>query len=188
MSDVLTTQQVLQLLASMIGGGLAGSGLTAYINAQNAKSISRAKESGTIAALTGELRRAALMCKHNAKLHSDIVAPFIHFPTTAAVNATFEERHSYPRLAHLQQELEWYTLAIIQMNELIDLYRLLLPSVIRQGPATTDTEERRDRVRNDIVSKCNGSGKLEGVGPDDTIVLPTFIEHLLRQVLNLGAA
>ncbi len=44
MNDVLTIQQVLQLLVSMIGGGLAGSGLTAYLNARNAKRISRAKE------------------------------------------------------------------------------------------------------------------------------------------------
>ncbi len=186
MSDGITSQQILQLLASMLGGGLAGSGLTAFLNWRNSRRTAIAKENGAIAALAGEIRRSTLLCQHNAKLRALSTAPFIHFPIIAAVNVAFQERHSYPRLSTLQHELELYVLGITHVNEMIDLYHSMVPAV--DAPGHHHLREDRDDLRNQIASICDGTLKLNEIAPESPLVLPTFIEHLSQSVENLRRA
>lgn len=178
----ITPQQVIQWLVPLVGGGLAGSALAILFNLWNAKQIATAKERGMIAALAAELRRSSLLCSHNAKLQAYSIAPFIHFPTIAARNAAFEERHSYPRLASIIQDLEYYTLGVMQVNEMIDQYRLLIPSY---DTARHQPTKDRDDLRNQIAAICKGDFKLEGIGPENFLVLPRFIEVVAKKVESL---
>jgi hypothetical protein len=178
----ITPQQVTQLLISFVGGGLAGSVLTILFNFWNAKRIATAKEKGMIETIAAELRASNLLCAHNAKLQAYSIAPFIHFPTIAACNVAFEERHSYPRLASIIQDIEYYTLGVMQVNEMIDQYRLLIYSY---DTSLQQHGKDRDDLRNQIAAICKGDSKLEGTGPENFLILPTFIEVLAKRVESL---
>jgi len=180
MSDAITPQQILQLVISAIGGGLAGSILTAILNNRNQRRAADSKERATISSLTSELRRSNLVCQQNTKLRGEPVAAFIHFPTTVAINATFQERHSYPRLADLQVELEQYTLAVVQINGMIDLYQKMVTS-----SNTIYAPHDCNRLRDAIAAMCAGESHLEGVSSIDAFIFPEFIDHLLAKVRKL---
>ena len=145
-------------------------------NRWNSGQIAASRQNGALAALKGELRRNQLLCNYNKSLQGLSTAPFIHFPTVTAIHVTFEERHSYPKLAAVQDKLEHYVLGIIQVNELIDLYHSTMPAVGQSGYHQLKGD--RDGLKNKIAAICDGSQKLEGLTTDNAIALPALIEEL----------
>jgi len=174
----ITTSEIIQWLLSLLGGGLFGSIVSILFNVWNTNRNALRKEKGMIASLEAELRRSDLLCKHNAQLQGSKIAPFIHFPTIAAINVAFEERHSYPRTASIDKEIEYYTLAVMQINEMIDLYQSLIT-------AHEDPPIEQDNLRNSIASICQGNSKLLGIGHQGFLVLPQYISSLSPKVYEL---
>jgi hypothetical protein len=141
--------------------------------------MSRSKQTSLIEALHSELERGRLLCEYNAKLQADPIAVFIRFPTIAAVKATFEERQSFPKLTPLIKNPEYYTLAILQVNEMIDQYQLLMPEA---GAPGYHTGQARDNLRNQIAGICAGNLDLKGTGPENFIRLPTYINLISSKI------
>lgn len=104
--------------------------------------------------------------------------PLLSLLSRAAWFADVLAVRGYPLLADLLHELEWYTLGIIHVNEMIDIYRLLLPP----AGLSSDAQNRRDDLRNQIAGLCEGRLKLEGVGSENFIILPNFIEAISEKV------
>ena len=175
---------VIQTLASIIGGGLAGGALTIGYNWWTAKQKSAAQEKATIAALVSELKHIRRLCDFNARIKGPGIALFVRFPTTVSLKATFEERHLYPRLKQLHQDLESLVLGVIQVNQLIDLHKsvLVMPSI----PGGLDPRpELCSNTENQIRHLCSGQLKVENVGPENFIVLPTFTDVVLKRLEKL---
>ncbi|HLC03118.1 MAG TPA: hypothetical protein VJK02_08790 [Anaerolineales bacterium] len=182
MLDPITSSDVIAWLVAIIAGGLAGSALSIAFQKSTARRLMREKEASLISALRGELERGRLLCQYNAKLQSEQVATFISFPTIAAIRATFEERHSFPKLAPFIKNLEYYTLAILQLNQMIEHYTLLTTLGGAPGYHVSDP---RDDLRNQICSICDGTGDLKGTGPENFIRLPTYIELVSSKIAPL---
>ena len=163
--------QLLQLLAAVLGGGAAGSLLSIFYNVIRDRSKSKFQENSVISSLKGELRRNILLCKYNSRLDVHAYAPFVHFRTDVISRVAFEDNYKYKRLKDCLDELEWYSLSLVHVNELIDDYRLLIPLTEKQGP------NERDNLRNSITSICKGN-KIEGIGPEGFIILDAFMESL----------
>ena len=167
----MTEFQLLQLLAAVLGGGAVGSLLSIFYNFIRDRAQFKVAENGVISALKGELRRNILLCKYNAKLDVHAYAPFVHFRTDVISKVALEDNYKYKRLVGFLDKLEWYSLSLVHVNELIDVYRLLIPLTEKQGP------NERDNLRNSIASICKGN-KIEGIGPEGFIVLNSFIDSL----------
>jgi hypothetical protein len=174
---------VAQVLASIVGGGLAGGFLTIAYNWWTAQQKARAQEKATVASLVGELGHIRRLCDYNASLQASSIAPFVRFPTTVVLNATFEERHLYPRLSPLQQDLESLVLGVIQVNQWIDLRQSLL--LIPYVPGGKSGPGEADNLRNHFCELCAGKSKLEGVGSDNFIYVPAFTDALHRKIKEL---
>ena len=153
--------------------GAAGSLLSIFYNIIRVRTQSKVMENGVISALKGELRRNILLCKYNAKLDAHAYAPFVHFRTDVISKVAFEDNYKYKRLKDFRDKLEWYSLSLVHVNELIDDYRLLIPLTEKQGP------NERDNLRNSIASICKGN-KIEGIGPEGFIILDNFMESLSK--------
>lgn len=173
---------MIQPWVSLLVSAVTGAILTILYNWWNVRQAAKAKEKGAIAALAGELRRSNLLCDHNANLRQDSTAPLIRFPMTVALDVTFVERHSYPRLASLQKDMEAYTMGIIHINQLIDLHHMLWASPERPSGVSKGAEGRREELRFKIADLCSGKTRLEGVGTENFIFLPTFIDVLLKKI------
>lgn len=182
MSQPINAQDIIQWLVALVGGGLAGSALAILFNLWNASRMTRSKEVSLLEALHGELQRSRLLCDHNAKLQAHRTAVFIRFPAIGATKATFEERHSYPSLASVIKQLEYYTLAVLQVNEMIDQYRLL---IAEEGAPGYHIAADRDNLRNQIAGICAGSVDLKGTGPENFLRLPTFIDLVSSKVARI---
>jgi len=174
------------LLISAITGGLAGAALTILYNHAASRQAARAKESGAIASLAGELIRSRLLCEHNAKLRGNATAPFIRFPTAVSENVTFGERYAYPRVQRLQSKLEAYTLAAMHVNQLIDLHHQLWSSTEAPSSVTKGAPGRREELRFQIADICSGQITLDGVGPEGFVVLPTFIDVISKELEKIA--
>jgi len=170
------------LLVSIISGGLAGAALTILYNCAVARQSARAKESGAIASLAGELVRSRLLCEYNAKLRGNATTPFIRFPTAVSEKVTFGERHAYPRVKHLQSRLEAYTLALMHVNQLIDLHHRLWSSTEIPSGVTKGAAGRREELRFNIADICSGQIKLDGVGSEGFLILPKYIDVVSKEV------
>ena len=174
------------LLISVIFGGVAGATLTILYNRVAAKQAARGREGGAIASLAGELWRCRLLCDHNAKLRQNATAPFIRFPTTVSENVTFGERHAFPRMEHLQSRLEAFALAAIHVNQLIDLHHQLWSSTETPSSVSKGAPGRREELRFQIADICSGQIKLESVGPEGFVVLPTFVDAISKEVDDIA--
>ncbi len=175
---------IIQVLASIVGGGLAGGALTITYNWWSAKQKARAQEQATIASLAGELAHIRRLCDYNARLQGSSIAPFIQFPTTVLLKATFQERHLYPQLRPLQQDLETLVLGIISLNQLMNLRQILL--LIPYVPGGKSGPGEADNMRNYVCDLCAGKSQLVGVGPDNFIYLPEFTDSLLKKIEELA--
>lgn len=177
-------QSWIWMLGSFLTGSLAAALVTIGWNWWNAKQIAKAKEQAAIASLAGELRRSIALCEHNAKFKDHPAPPFIRFPTSVALRATFEERHSFPKLATLQDDLEHYTMALSQINQMIDLHDELLPLAAR-APSVDGVRLSCEALRRQIADICSGQEKLEGVGPENWLDIPTFTRVVLKEIEEL---
>lgn len=181
----MAENQVPQWIFSLIGGGLAGSTLTIIYNSINAKIKSKNRENALIAALIGELTRSKLPCEYNAKLKGVDLATFIHFPSIAAIKTTFEERDTCRKLVPLLVELEYYTLALLQLNEMIDQYRLLF-TVDFQGSTGGSIANYKKDLCIKIGAMCSGEKSVEGTGLGGSLSFPEHTENLLVKVKGLA--
>lgn len=164
-------------LAGLVSGGLMGALVNRVFIWRNAQQAEERKEKGIIASLVGELRHARALCDLNAGLPKRAPETFIRLPTAVALRATFEERHSYPRIAELHQDLEAYIMSASHVNQLMELHDLICSSgVWVKGRGEYDRSMER------ISSLCAGELKLEGFGPEKFIYLPKFIEHVLSKL------
>jgi hypothetical protein len=177
----MSENQVLQLGISLIGGGLAGSILTIIYNCINTKIKYTQRGKIIISALLGELNRSKLLCDYNAKQGNVSTATFIHYPSIAAIRATFEDRCAYKKLDPIIKNLEYYTLALLQLNELIDQYRLLF-TIESKGSTGGPIFIFKDELRNKIASICLGETKIEGTGVDGFLEFPETINILIAKL------
>jgi len=179
----------LQSWAWMIGSFLTGSLVAALVtigwNWWSAKRGAKAREKAVIASLAGELRRSKALCESNAKLRDHPAPPFIRFPTSVALRATFEERHHFPKLAGLQKDLEHYTMGVSHINQMIELHDRLWASTEQAGGVSPGAAGRREHLRRQIADLCAGELKLEGVGPENFIILPTYTQVILKKIQEL---
>ena len=152
------------LLVSALTGGLMAALVTILYNRHATGQASRAKEHGTVQALAGELRRARLLCDHNAALRPNDTAPFIRFPSLVSNEASFGQRHSYPSLSSLQPRIEEYALGAAHLNQLMDLHHC-------------SVEFARVRIRR----------HQRGYGSQGRAPFPS-LRHLLRQEAFGGAS
>lgn len=180
MGDGISFQLIIQSAISIIGGGLAGSILALLFNRNKENQSAKTREKVNIIALKCEINHNKILCQYNAKLINFGVSPFIHFPTILAIKTTFDERQNFPKLTNIQTKLEWYTLSIIQVNELIDLYQKLL-----QAPPIGLIEKSYSILQDKIINLCKGNAKLEGVGNEDSWFLPIIIDSILRDIDSL---
>src|SRR3989304_3357302 len=181
---MITTSDVVQWLLALIGGGLAGSALSILFQIWTSRRTSGNRQDALVETLSGELERGRLLCEYNAKLQSEAIAVFIAFPTIAAVTATFVERHAFPKLAPIIKTLEYYTLSILQINEMIAHYRLLTGQT---GSPGYHVEKHRDDLRNQICAICAGNLDLKGTGPENFIRLPAYISLVSSKIQALRA-
>ncbi len=179
---MITSSDVVQWLVAIIGGGLAGSALSILFQIWTARRTSGKRQNALVDTLSGELERGRLLCEYNAKLQSEPIAVFIQFPTTAAVAATFEERHAFPKLAPIIKTLEYYTLSVLQINEMIAHYRLL---TAQTGAPGYHVDKHRDDLRNLICGICAGNLDLKGTGPENFIRLPSYINLVSSKIQAL---
>jgi len=180
--ETISQGQVIQWLISMLGGGLAGASLSIAFGAWNSRRLAREHEAAIIDALIAEVRSTLLLCKHNSKLQHASLAPFITFTTVATVKAVFEERERYPRLAGIQTLLEDYTLALLRVNQLIELYRVISPLA---GTAVHQSAIERDNLRNSIAAICSGDGRIEGIGSEGFLIFPSYVEVIQTKIVAI---
>jgi len=151
----------------------------------NAQQAVKAKERALIASLAGELRRSVALCEYNAKFRDHPVPAFVRFPTGVALAATFEQRQSSAKLAPLHEDLEHYTMAVSQINQMIELHDRLWASTEQANSTSRGAAGRREHLRHQIADLCSGQEKLEGVGPENWIIVPTFIKVLHKRIKQL---
>lgn len=168
---------IISLLVSAMTGGLTGALANIGWNWWNTRQAARRKEMGTIASLTGELRHTLALCELNTKALEDAPSWFRRFPTAVASRATSEERHDYPRLAAVQDDLKAYTMGVIHMNQLMDLYDHLSSAADRYVRT-----EGAPPLQHDIGALCAGESRMEGIGSEGFVYLPTFTEQLLAEI------
>jgi hypothetical protein len=173
---------VLAYYLAKVYGDVAGTKLAIEFEKQQAAESQERIEKGALASLEGELRRSKALCVHNASLKTQSTAPFIHFPTTVAMRITFEERHKYPRLEGLLGDLEAYTMGLLHINQLMDLHDLLWISPVPATGVDEGAQSRRGKLQHQIANLCAGDEELKGIGPENFVVLPSFIDHLLKSV------
>jgi len=171
-------QQALQWLIPLFGGGLAGACVTILFSTWNARRLAGARQSAMIDALRAEVHSTILLCGQNAKLQHSALAPFVHLPSDATRRAAFEERQACPKLGPFQKDLEHYALAVLQINQLIDHYRLISPIRSQVNQAAIE----RDNLRNAIAAICAGDSNIEGVGPEGFLVFPTFAKSIAKNL------
>lgn len=170
---------VLAYYLSKVYGDVAGTKLAIDFERQQASERQASLEEGAVASMAAEFRRSKVLCQHNAGLKTESLAPFIRFPTTAAMRITFEDRHEYPRLADLFGDLETYTMAILHVNRLIEMHDLLWISPVSATVTDEGAQGRLGKLQRQIADLCSGREGLKGVGTGDIVVLPSFIDHLI---------
>ena len=173
------------MLGSFLTGSLAAAFVTIGWNWWNAQQIAKAKEKAVIASLAGELRRSVALCEYNAKFRHHPVPAFVRFPTGVALAATFEERQSSPKLAPFHEDLEHYTMAVSQINQMIELHDRLWASTEQANSTSPGAAGRREHLRHQIADLCSGQEKLEGVGPENWIIVPDSIKVLHKSIKQL---
>ena len=176
----------LSLIVSALTGGLMGAVINILYTSRKTKRALREEENGVIASLMTELRRSRALCDHNGGLKQESTAPFIRFPTTVAMHVTFEKPYGYPRLRSLLRDLEAYTMALLHLNQLMDLHDLLWISPVPATGVDEGAEGRRKKLQRQIADLCAGQEELKGVGPENFVVLPAFIDHLIRSIEPLA--
>jgi len=174
------------VVVSFLTGSLTAAIVTVAWDCYKAKRVAEARQKAMIASLAGELRRSKAVCEHNAKLRRDLCPAFIRFPTSAAMSATFEERHSFPKLTGLHQDLEHYTMGVSHINQMIQLHDRLWASAEQPNATSPGARGWREQLRHQIADICSGQDKLEGVGPENFIYVPRFIEHIVKEVEELA--
>jgi len=172
----------LTLLVSAVSGGLMGSIATIVYTSQRDKGLARRKERATVASLLGELRRNHALCAYNGTLKLESTAAFVRLPTTVALRATFEERHLLPTLTPLQQDCENYAIALLHLNQLMELHDLLWVSVVPATGVDEGAQSRRGSLQHRIADICTGHENLKGVGPDGFITMPSFIQYMIKSI------
>ena len=170
--------QWLSLLVAALTGGLMGAIINFLYHRRTTRETAEARQQAGIEALTAELKRCRVLYDYNAGLKGDSLGPLIQFPTSTALAISFDEREKFPKLSALQEDLVHYTLGLIHINQLIKLHHLLwispeLATGIKPGAAG-----RRDQLRLRICDFCSGNLRLEGVGPENFIILPEYIEYV----------
>lgn len=76
-------------------------------------------------------------------------------------------------------------MGIIHINQLIDLHHILWASPEQPSGVSKGAEGRREESQFKIADLCSGKTKLEGVGPENSIYMPTFIEVLLKKIYSI---
>jgi hypothetical protein len=168
----------LSLFIAALSGGLMGAIVNVAYQRMSARSAANAKQQGIVEALSAELRRCQALCNYNAGIKDDPIGPFVQFPTSTALVVSFEEREKFPRLSSLQDDLVHLTLGLIHINQLMEFYRILWMST------DPGIKSRREQLRLQICNICNGNDKLEGVGLENFIVLPTYIEYIKAKLIE----
>ncbi len=158
-----------QMLASLIGGGLMGAIFSALYNLYTTQKNKAIKERGSTEALAGEVRHSQVVADFNARSDKGGNATFIMFPTIAAINVTFQERHSYPHLAALQSDLEAYTLSLLYLNQLTEIHNSLSLDLNFES-------SYRNILRDQVIDICSGKKVIEALS--NPIILPTFLKQL----------
>jgi len=82
----------------------------------------------------------------------------------------------------LQKDLEAYTMAVFHVNQLIDLHDLLYISPEISSSFSKSAVERRQELQHYIADLCDGKKELEGVGPENFVYLPTFIDVVSKRI------
>ncbi len=167
--------QIIQVLVSLIGGGLAGGILTILYNWLSSRLRSGLKQTATIAALRGELGLAALICEVNGRDKGKILPRYTRLPSLVAARVAFAERDLYPLLRPLHSDIELYVLAATHINELINFYFNLLLS-------PRDIQLVAADYTNEIADYCIGKKSLTHLAPNNTLTLPELITAQIRKL------
>ncbi len=176
--------QIIPMLISLIGGGLAGGAYTYWRNARDARQKAQAQETATIASLNAELSYIQRLERYNAGSNGEGDKPFIQFPTTVAVSVTFQQRQLYPKLRGLQDNLASHTLALIHVNQIIDLrHQLFIASRLRSD---MNIDAQLSSMRDCIHNICKGETKLGNIGIDNPADLPAITAALLEGLQVIG--
>lgn len=169
---------------AVIAGGVAGSLISIGYSWWSAKIDRERKEEGGIAALLGELRRTEGLCEFNVRLWKSMGAlpPYIRFPSTVALKIAFEERHEYPQLAPIQDLLELYVLAVLHVNQMIDLC-LAMPIEIPRSATPGNLRASVGRI-------CDRQQEVDGFGEGLKVSLPGMARALIVGVggIKVGKA
>ena len=176
----------LSLFISALTGGLMGAVINVLYQRTAARCNAKAKEQAAIHALAAELRRSRALCDYNANLRQDATGPLIQFPTATAQTVSFAERRHFPRLSRLQDDLVAYTMGLLQINQLIELHHLLWISPEQPSGVSPGAAGRRKQLRMRVADICAGQVRLEGVGPENFIVLPKYIDSLSARLKEVG--
>jgi hypothetical protein len=172
------------ILVAAFTGGLMGAIVNVLYNYTTTRSAAAAKQQAAIEALAAELKRCRTLCDYNAGLKDDSTGPFIEFPIGTALDVSFEEREKFPKLLGIQENLVHYTLGLMHINQLIELHHLLWTSSEQPTGVNPGAAGRRDKLRLRICDICSGNLHLEGVGPENFISVPKYIELITSQLQN----
>lgn len=163
-------------------GGLMGAIINVIYQRWAARSAADAKQRAVIEALSAEIARSRALCDYNASVVEDMTGPFVKFPTSTALLVSFTEREKFPRLASLQGDLVHYSLALLHINQLIELHHVLWMSPELPTGTTPGASGRRDILRARIGDICSGKTRIEGVGPNNFVTLPNYISNVIAQL------
>ena len=176
---------LLTLLVSAVSGGLMGSIANIFYTSRRDKALAQRRERATVSSLLGELRRSHALCAYNGTLKLESTAAFVRLPANVALRATFEDRHLLPRLAPLQEHCENYVIALLHLNQLMELHDLLWISTVPATGVDEGAQTRRGLLQHRIADICTGHENLKGVGQEGFITLPSFIQHMIKSVEGL---
>jgi hypothetical protein len=172
----------ISFLIAVTTGGLMGAIINVVYQRWSTQSAARAKQQAVIEALSAEINRSRALCDYNAGVMTDITGPFVKFPTTTTMLVSFTEREKFPRLSSIQGELVHYSLALLHINQLIELHHVLWMSPEMPTGSTPGASGRRDILRARIGDICWGKTRIEGVGPNNFVVLPNYINHIIAEL------
>ncbi len=175
----MDTTAILKWLIPILLGGLGGASITILYNTISSKNKAKEREQAHIMALMGEIERSKLLCDFNSKQQHVTLATFARFPHIAAIKIAFEERHEYPKLKPIINDIGYYALAMLQINGMIDQYILLGTNASYMNK---ENASLRDDLRNKIAFICDGRDRLEGTGPQGFLIIPSYLNYLTDTV------
>jgi hypothetical protein len=181
------TQQIepnpwLILFVSAISGGAVGAVISVIYHWISESITKISRERASINSLIAELKRCKSLCDYNSELKEDPIGPFIQFPVITANEVTFRNRYYYPKLNFVQDDLVHCTMGLLQVNQLIDLHKILWSANEEPRGHFSGASVEREKIRREIAEICAGTKNITKVGPNDFIFLPQYISSVIAKI------